>query len=342
MKNLRINRLQQPGSAICLALAMGVWLFFSPLVGQSQSVQIPSYQGESKLGLPHGEGTFTWASGNVYDGSWVSGKRQGSGTFTWASGTRYVGDWHQDRQHGEGWMVWANGTQYSGQWVYGHKEGHGTLTIVSGANPPTYQIFEGIFLNDHPVDGMYILEDGTEIGLLIEGQFVPKPQPCVVRKSDTQIINMQMVQIEICEFSSGNRYEGQMVDNLYQGHGVFTWANGALYVGEWHHGKQDGRGTLIFADGGRYLGDWAQGLRHGQGAMDWVDGRKYFGQWARGKQQGVGSLVLTSGGSYNGEWRNGQKWSGANYDQDNKILSVVINGVENTSFMVENVPKLDN
>lgn len=84
MKNLRINRLQQPGSAICLALAMGVWLFFSPLVGQSQSVQIPSYQGEIKLGLPHGEGTFTWASGNVYEGSWASGKRQGSGTFTWA------------------------------------------------------------------------------------------------------------------------------------------------------------------------------------------------------------------------------------------------------------------
>ena len=158
-------------------------------------------------------------------------------------------------------MVWANGTQYSGQWVYGHKEGHGTLTIVSATDPPTYQIFEGIFLNDHPVDGMYILEDGTEIGLLIEGQFVPKPQPCVVRKSDTQIINMQMVQIEICEFSSGNRYEGQMVDNLYQGHGAFSWANGALYVGEWRHGKQDGRGTLIFADGSRYLGDWAQGLR---------------------------------------------------------------------------------
>ena len=153
MKNLRINRLQQPGSAICLALAMGVWLFFSPLVGQSQSVQIPSYQGESKLGLPHGEGTFTWASGNVYEGSWASGKRQGSGTFTWASGTRYVGDWHQDKQHGEGWMVWANGTQYSGQWVYGHKEGHGTLTIVSATDPPTYQIFEGIFLNGY----IYIL-----------------------------------------------------------------------------------------------------------------------------------------------------------------------------------------
>jgi len=342
LKNLRIKRLQQSASAIGLAFAVGVWLIFSPSLGQSQSVPTPSYQGESKLGLPHGEGTFTWDSGNVYSGSWVNGKRQGSGTFSWASGTRYVGDWHQDRQHGKGLMTWTNGTQYSGQWVYGHKQGHGTLTIVNATDPPTYQIFTGIFLNDHPVEGVYTLEDGTAIGRLVEGELIPKPQPCVVQKTDTQIINMQMVRIEICEFSSGNRYEGQMVDNLYQGHGVFSWVDGALYAGNWQQGKQHGRGTLIFADGRRYEGAWAHGLRHGQGAMNWVDGRKYFGQWVRGKQQGEGSYFLPSGLRYHGEWRNGQKWNGVNFDQDYRRTSVVINGVENISSLVENAPKSDN
>ena len=60
MKNLLINRLQQSASAIGLAFAVGVWLIILPLAGHSQNVPIPSYQGESKLGLPHGEGTFTW------------------------------------------------------------------------------------------------------------------------------------------------------------------------------------------------------------------------------------------------------------------------------------------
>ena len=35
--------------------------------------------------MPHGQGTFTWDSGNRYTGAWASGQKQGHGAFTWAA-----------------------------------------------------------------------------------------------------------------------------------------------------------------------------------------------------------------------------------------------------------------
>ena len=38
----------------------------------------------------HGEGTFKWAQGDIYQGEYKNGLRDGKGTKLWASGTEYT------------------------------------------------------------------------------------------------------------------------------------------------------------------------------------------------------------------------------------------------------------
>lgn len=55
------------------------------------------YEGKFKMGLPHGSGTYTWANGNKYSGSWKKGKRDGIGTYYSASnGEEVKGIWKDD------------------------------------------------------------------------------------------------------------------------------------------------------------------------------------------------------------------------------------------------------
>lgn len=52
------------------------------------------YEGEvSEDGLQHGQGTYKWANGDSYVGSWANGEQHGYGTYTWADGTIYAGNW---------------------------------------------------------------------------------------------------------------------------------------------------------------------------------------------------------------------------------------------------------
>ena len=48
-------------------------------------------------------------------------------TYTYSSGNIYEGQWKDNKQHGVGTMHWfARGEVYSGEWVNGHQHGNGT------------------------------------------------------------------------------------------------------------------------------------------------------------------------------------------------------------------------
>ena len=49
------------------------------------------YVGQNKDGRMHGQGTYTYASGDKYVGEWKDNKRNGQGTYTYAYGDKYVG-----------------------------------------------------------------------------------------------------------------------------------------------------------------------------------------------------------------------------------------------------------
>ena len=46
----------------------------------------------------HGQGTFTWLSGNKYEGEWKDGVKNGHGTFTYSNGDKYEGEWRDGKR----------------------------------------------------------------------------------------------------------------------------------------------------------------------------------------------------------------------------------------------------
>ena len=47
--------------------------------------------------------------GNVYSGEFVDGLMEGNGTFKWASGYKYQGSWKQGKRNGFGTLFNADG-----------------------------------------------------------------------------------------------------------------------------------------------------------------------------------------------------------------------------------------
>ena len=50
------------------------------------------YTGDTKHGIPNGEGTLTYGDGNFYIGNFVNGVFEGYGTYTSADGEEYRGE----------------------------------------------------------------------------------------------------------------------------------------------------------------------------------------------------------------------------------------------------------
>ena len=45
---------------------------------------------------------------------------------------------------------------------------------------------------------------------------------------------------------TGETYEGNFQDELYQGVGVFHFLNGSIYEGQWHQGMRQGHGLMRY------------------------------------------------------------------------------------------------
>ena len=59
--------------------------------------------------MKHGHGTFTWESGNRYEGDYWMDLREGFGNMQWNDGSSYEGEWHKGLQNGQGKLVLADG-----------------------------------------------------------------------------------------------------------------------------------------------------------------------------------------------------------------------------------------
>jgi radial spoke head protein 1 len=53
----------------------------------------------------------------------------------------------------------------------------------------------------------------------------------------------------------GNKYEGELVNGIKHGQGIYTFRSGARYEGEWKHGRRHGWGTMRYASGDCYEGE---------------------------------------------------------------------------------------
>ncbi|CAI9095558.1 OLC1v1031541C2 [Oldenlandia corymbosa var. corymbosa] len=98
------------------------------------------------------------------------------------------------------------------------------------------------------------------------------------------------------------RYEGDWVDNKYDGYGVETWAKGSRYRGQYRQGLRNGVGFYRSFTGDVYSGEWCNGQCHGCGFHSCEDGSSYTGEFKWGVKHGLGCYRFRNGDTYAGEY----------------------------------------
>lgn len=116
-------------------------------------------------------------------------------------------------------------------------------------------------------------------------------------------------------------YEGNWKNGLRHGYGMLSLKNAdgsycVLYEGDWVNGKQEGYGKIWVwekykgihhFENEHYEGDVKNGMRWGSGSMWYKNGSFYHGGWYNNKRHGVGVYVYADGNRYKGEWENDVK-----------------------------------
>lgn len=111
----------------------------------------------------------------------------------------------------------------------------------------------------------------------------------------------------VIEWQNGHRFEGQLVNGVKQGHGVFIAPGSFRYEGNWESNKQNGKGKTIFDNGDVYEGEILDGEFHGQGSYTTKDGYRYEGSWKKGVKEGPGKLIFPDGDFWEGIFSNDQR-----------------------------------
>ena len=59
-------------------------------------------------------------------------------------------------------------------------------------------------------------------------------------------------------YSNGNiKYEGDWINDKYEGNGKYIWENGKVYIGQHKNGFKHGKGILYYPNGNiKYEGIW--------------------------------------------------------------------------------------
>uniref|UniRef100_A0A8C1JX05 Alsin Rho guanine nucleotide exchange factor ALS2 a n=1 Tax=Cyprinus carpio TaxID=7962 RepID=A0A8C1JX05_CYPCA len=155
------------------------------------------YQGHWKEGKIHGFGTFWYASGEVYEGSfrdnvchghgmlrsgklaspssssvfvgqWVQGKRTGYGVCDdFSRGEKYMGMWLDDQRHGVGVVITQFGLYYEGNFCNNKMMGNGSLLCDDDT------VFEGEFSEDWTLcgKGVLFMANGDSLDGVFDGHW---------------------------------------------------------------------------------------------------------------------------------------------------------------------------
>ena len=101
------------------------------------------YVGEWKNDKQHGQGTATWADGDIYVGEYKDGNKHGQGTYAYISGHKYVGEYKDNKRNGQGTYTYADGRKEVGEFKNDLLNGYAIQYNADGSIER-----EGIFKDD--------------------------------------------------------------------------------------------------------------------------------------------------------------------------------------------------
>ncbi|XP_049340539.1 alsin isoform X1 [Astyanax mexicanus] len=127
------------------------------------------YKGHWKEGRMHGFGTFWYATGEVYEGSFQDNQRHGHGMLSSgrlaspSSSSVFIGQWLHDKKNGYGvFDDITKGEKYMGMWMEDQRQGSGVVVTQFGL------YYEGAFSNNKMMgNGLLLCDDDTAF----EGEF---------------------------------------------------------------------------------------------------------------------------------------------------------------------------
>ena len=228
--------------------------------------------------MANGEGTMNYASGDVYKGDWLDGKRSGEGHMEYANGDVYEGGWLDDQRSGEGVLSAGDGIRvYTGEWVEDEMEGPVVLTLSFNQEQGWVSTLEATY------------ENGKLVG---EGVYTPV---------NGGAITATWEYVESMTMADGALYTGLLVDGLPYGYGSILYEDETSYTGEFSEGKRSGVG---FMDEGEdyYIGEWKNDVRNGYGYRHYFDGSVFEGSWIDDMPGGQGSYTYVNGDVVEGTW----------------------------------------
>ncbi|XP_072541786.1 alsin isoform X2 [Salminus brasiliensis] len=127
------------------------------------------YKGHWKEGKMNGFGTYWYATGEVYEGSFQDNQRHGHGMLSSgrlaspSSSSVFIGHWLHDKRNGYGvFDDITKGEKYMGMWVEDQRQGSGVVVTQFGL------YYEGAFSNNKMMgNGLLLCDDDTAF----EGEF---------------------------------------------------------------------------------------------------------------------------------------------------------------------------
>ena len=300
-----------------------------------------------------------YENGDKYLGDFVNGKKEGKGIMTYGNGDRYEGEFSNDVKEGYGRMLYNNGEQYEGEFRYDVKEGYGIYHFLDGDTYKgdfkndfmegrgvffyhSGEIYSGGFKNGKKdgygcffeTNGNKYLGDFKNINkeecYFLDDRQMIKKENVVYNDSNVKnetpegptIINENVDKNfsgKLLKVYEDGTYEGEFVNGLKSGSGVYIYKNGDKYIGEFKNDEKNGIGAYYYNNGESYIGNYYKNKREGKGCYYYVDGDKFDGKFKKGKAEGFGKFYYSNGDRYFGNYKYDIKnGHGTYYYQDGK------------------------
>ena len=248
------------------------------------------YVGPIKNELPDGEGKLYNKNGElIYEGYFVKGIQEGKGRKI-TKNEYYNGNFIEGKMYGKGEIYFKNGNmKYIGEFVNDKKEGIGKYFFSDR---------EFFFIENKK---KFYLEKGDYyIGRWLNNTMNGKGQ---LYLNDGRI-----------------KYEGDFVNNKFQGHGKYLFEDGQYYIGQFFNDMQHGKGKIYDKnDKLIFEGDFINDHIEGNGKFYFKDGNYFIGHFIKGEIQGKGKIYLKNGIIFecqfvNGKIQNIEKKNKENFD----------------------------
>ena len=147
--------------------------------------------------------------------------------------------------------------------------------------------------------GIWTTPEGDRYeGYLVDNNFDPKG------KDGSEGINGRFYILD----HYGESYDGDLVDGIREGKGVYRYDDGTYYEGDWISGKKHGVGKMDMASGEVYDGSWRDDVMNGYGVHMFPNGDVFEGNYKDGKWNGYGTFVGSNGAIYNGGYLENERY----------------------------------